>query len=55
LARGWRADSYTYSFTLDPEWNYYCAPDGEIKAYFEGVARHYWLYEKIRFNTPIEE
>jgi len=48
------AHSYSYSFAHNPDWSAFYAPGVEIKAYFEGIAERYGLYEYIRFNTEIE-
>ena len=44
---------YSYSFELNPDWNYMSSPGGEIQAYFEGIARRYDVGRSIRFNEPV--
>lgn len=44
---------YSYSFEPKPDWSRKFAPQPEIVAYFEGVARKYNLLPHIRFNTEI--
>lgn len=46
---------YSYSFEPNPNWSRKFAPQPEIVAYFEGVARKYGLLPHIRFNTEIVE
>jgi len=44
---------YSYSFELNPDWNYMSSPGQEIQEYFEGVSKRYDLDRSIRFNEPI--
>ncbi|HCX67879.1 MAG TPA: 4-hydroxyacetophenone monooxygenase, partial [Rhodobiaceae bacterium] len=46
---------YSYSFEPKPDWSRKFAPQPEIVAYFETVARKYRLLPNIRFNTEIVE
>ncbi|MFN3935522.1 flavin-containing monooxygenase [Parvibaculum sp.] len=46
---------YSYSFEPKPDWSRKFAPQPEIVAYFEGVARKHNLLPHIRFNTEIAE
>ena len=43
---------YSYSFAKH-DWSRYFALQGEIQAYFEGVADHYAVRKNIRFNTRV--
>jgi len=44
---------YSYSFRPNPDWSHRFSPGDEIQAYFEGVAREYGVYERIRFGEQV--
>ncbi len=44
---------YSYSFELNPDWNYLASPGEEIQEYFEGVSKRYDLERSIRFGEPV--
>ena len=44
---------YSYSFELNPDWNFMSSPGGEIQAYFEDISKRYDLERSIRFNEPV--
>ncbi len=44
---------YSYSFELNPDWNFMSSPGQEIQEYFEGVSERYDLDRSIRFNEPV--
>ena len=44
---------YSYSFELNPDWNYMSSPGGDIQAYFEGISERYDLARSIRFQDPV--
>jgi cation diffusion facilitator CzcD-associated flavoprotein CzcO len=44
---------YSYSFALNPDWNYMSSPGAEIQEYFEGIAKRYELDGSIRFSDPV--
>jgi cation diffusion facilitator CzcD-associated flavoprotein CzcO len=44
---------YSYSFALNPEWNYTSSPGSEIQQYFEGTAHRYGIEDAIRFGDPV--
>lgn len=44
---------YSYSFALNPDWNFMSSPGQEIQGYFESVADRYDLEGSIRFNEPV--
>jgi cation diffusion facilitator CzcD-associated flavoprotein CzcO len=44
---------YSYSFELNPDWNYMSSPGQEIQKYFEGVSERHDLDRSIRFNEPV--
>lgn len=44
---------YSYSFELNPEWNWRFGRGDEIQRYFEGVERKYGLDDFISFNTAV--
>jgi cation diffusion facilitator CzcD-associated flavoprotein CzcO len=46
---------YSYTFAPNPKWSRVYSPGGEIRAYLEGVAREYGLYERIAFGTEVAE
>ncbi len=45
---------YSYSFEPNPDWSHRFSPGSEICAYFEGTARKYGVYERIRFGDEVE-
>jgi cation diffusion facilitator CzcD-associated flavoprotein CzcO len=44
---------YSYSFALNPDWNFMSSPGNEIQAYFEDISKRYDLERSIRFNEPV--
>ncbi len=46
---------YSYSFALNPDWSHHFSPGGEIRAYFERVARGYGVLDRIRFNEEVTQ
>ncbi|KAH9225325.1 hypothetical protein K456DRAFT_1732009 [Colletotrichum gloeosporioides 23] len=44
---------YQYSFALNPDWSKFYASSQEIKAYLDGVAKHFDLERFIKFNTKV--
>lgn len=46
---------YSFSFELKTDWSRKYPPQEEILAYLEHCARKYALYEKIRFNSVVEQ
>jgi cation diffusion facilitator CzcD-associated flavoprotein CzcO len=44
---------YSYSFEPNPDWSHRFSPGAEIREYFEGVARKYDVFPRIRFNEEI--
>ncbi|HTO05552.1 MAG TPA: NAD(P)/FAD-dependent oxidoreductase [Myxococcota bacterium] len=44
---------YSYSFEPNPGWSHHYSPGNEIYAYFEGVARKYGVFERIRFGSEV--
>ncbi len=44
---------YSYSFELNPDWNFMSSPGGEIQAYFEDISKRYDLGRSIRFSDPV--
>ena len=44
---------YSYSFELNPDWNYTSSPGAEIRSYFEGAAKRYGVEDSIRFGEPV--
>jgi len=44
---------YSYSFALNPDWQYMSSPGGEIQAYFEDVAKRFEIERSIRFADPV--
>ena len=46
---------YSYSFEPNPDWNHRYSYGPEIHAYFQGVARHHGLHERIRFGSEVVE
>ncbi len=44
---------YSYSFELNPDWNYFASPGSEVQAYFERVADKYGLDAHIRFGEAV--
>jgi len=45
---------YQYSFEPSAEWSQRFSGGAEIREYFEGVARKYHVFERIRFNTQVK-
>src|SRR5579884_460059 len=45
---------YEFSFAPNPRWSRRYAPQAEIRAYLEDVARSHGVWEKIRLNTNVE-
>jgi cation diffusion facilitator CzcD-associated flavoprotein CzcO len=45
---------YEFSFEPNPRWSRRYAPQAEIQAYVEGVARRYGVTERIRTNTRVD-
>ena len=45
---------YEFSFDLNPRWSRRYAPQAEIQAYLEDVARRYGVLERIRLGTEVE-
>jgi len=45
---------YQYSFEPSAEWSQRFCGGAEIREYFEGVARKYHVFERIRFNTQVK-
>ncbi|KAF4810222.1 FAD-binding monooxygenase moxY [Colletotrichum siamense] len=44
---------YQYSFAPNPDWSKFYASSQEIKAYLDGVAKHFDLKRFIKFNTKV--
>jgi cation diffusion facilitator CzcD-associated flavoprotein CzcO len=44
---------YEFSFAPNPHWSRRYAPQGEIQAYLEDVARRHGVLEKVRTNTEV--
>jgi cation diffusion facilitator CzcD-associated flavoprotein CzcO len=44
---------YEFSFERNPQWSRRYAPQAEIQAYVEDVARRYGVLEKVRTNTEV--
>ena len=44
---------YSYSFELNPEWDWFCSPGSEIHAYFEDVVERRGLEPHIRFGDAV--
>ncbi len=44
---------YSYSFELNPEWNYFASPGSEVQSYFEGVVDKYGIDAHIRFGEAV--
>ncbi|MGI9590480.1 MAG: flavin-containing monooxygenase [Myxococcota bacterium] len=44
---------YSYSFELNPDWNFMSSPGAEIQDYFEGVTRRYQVEDAIRFGDAV--
>ncbi len=44
---------YSYSFALNPDWNYASSPGAEIQDYFERVAERTGVMGSIRFGEPV--
>jgi cation diffusion facilitator CzcD-associated flavoprotein CzcO len=44
---------YSYSFAPNPDWSKRFSPGAEILAYFENVARHYGVEERIQYGKEI--
>src|SRR5262245_7316140 len=44
---------YCYSFEPNPDWSHRFSPGGEIREYFEGVARRHGVLPRIRFNEEV--
>src|SRR5829696_272480 len=45
---------YEFSFAPNPRWSRRYAPQAEIQAYLEGVAREYGVMDRIRTGTEVE-
>lgn len=45
---------YEFSFAPNPDWSRRYAPQGEIQAYLEGVARRFGLADRIRLGTSVD-
>jgi cation diffusion facilitator CzcD-associated flavoprotein CzcO len=45
---------YEFSFALNPNWSRRYAPQAEIQAYLEDVARGHGVLERIRTNTEVQ-
>ena len=45
---------YEFSFAPNPRWSRRYAPQAEIQAYLEDVARRYGVTERIRLNTEVQ-
>jgi cation diffusion facilitator CzcD-associated flavoprotein CzcO len=46
---------YEFSFAPNPRWSRRYAPQAEIQAYLEDVARDHGVLDRIRTNTEVEE
>lgn len=46
---------YSFSFALNPDWNYRYSYGPEIQAYMEKVAGDFGVTERVRFNTGVTE
>src|SRR5205814_3181812 len=44
---------YEYSFAPNPRWSRRYAPQAEIQAYLEDVARHHGVFDRIRTGTEV--
>lgn len=44
---------YSYSFHLNPDWSHHYAKQPEIRAYLEGVRRHYRLDRLLRLGADV--
>ena len=44
---------YEYSFAPNPDWSRRFAPQAEIRAYIEDVAKRFGVADKIRLNTQV--
>lgn len=44
---------YSYSFELNPDWQFMSSPGGDIQTYFEEIAKRYDLARSIRFRDPV--
>lgn len=49
------AHAYTYSFAPNPDWSRFFADAGEIRAYFDKVARDHGILPLIRFNQEVTD
>src|SRR5438045_8348548 len=45
---------YEYSFAPNPRWSRRYAPQAEIQAYLENVAREYGVLDRIKTNTEVQ-
>jgi cation diffusion facilitator CzcD-associated flavoprotein CzcO len=45
---------YEFSFAPNPRWSRRYAPQAEIQAYLEGIARQYGVTERIRTGTRVD-
>jgi cation diffusion facilitator CzcD-associated flavoprotein CzcO len=48
-----RSHLYSFSFAPNPGWSRVYAPQAEIRAYMERVAKRWSLHERIRFGTEL--
>ncbi len=46
---------YEFSFEPNPRWSRRYAPQAEIQAYLEDVARRYGVFDRIRTNTEVKQ
>jgi cation diffusion facilitator CzcD-associated flavoprotein CzcO len=46
---------YSFSFAPNPNWSRRFSPGPEIQAYLEDTAKRFGVYDRVRFNTDVEE
>jgi cation diffusion facilitator CzcD-associated flavoprotein CzcO len=46
---------YEFSFAPNPSWSRRYAPQAEIQAYLESVARHHGVHERVRTGTEVTD
>ncbi|MEM6583604.1 MAG: NAD(P)/FAD-dependent oxidoreductase, partial [Pseudomonadota bacterium] len=46
---------YSFSFALNPDWNYRYSYGPEIQAYMEDTAQRFGVTDIVRFNTPVRK
>ncbi|MEM8661300.1 MAG: NAD(P)/FAD-dependent oxidoreductase, partial [Pseudomonadota bacterium] len=46
---------YSFSFALNPDWNYRYSYGPEIQAYMEDTAQRFAVTDVVRFNTPVRK